>query len=267
MTFIAIHSIFRNCILLNLYFLTTTKIYDIILPVFSDMRNGELNRVKDFIETDDLFFSRYIFDELTIKNITGISNSASFKSSPDALSRLIKKNRSRQAGILGWWSDISSAYSAKHHIAVDNKMWYKKEQLQYYIYEKDKPECIGMICALCKDKKATILFWLTEAGSGKHYGAQIQKAIDKELFVTMGMKEVCRTCIRRNPNFSKVESMLTHAGYEVSGENDGLIRWNKTSETYFNENPHLAPKKHAKTQPLPLWARINIALRTISHTS
>ncbi len=221
--------------------------------------------MKNFVETDDLFLSRYIFDESTVQNMANVSNLASFKSSPEALSRFIKKNRARQAGILGWWSDIASAYSAKHHIAVDNKMWYKKEQLQYYIYEKGNPECIGMICALCKDKKATILFWLTEAGSGKHYGAQIQEAIDKELFVTMGMKEVYRTCIRRNPNFPKVEAMLTHAGYEISEKNESLTRWNKTAETFFKENPYLASKKHRYGSSLPLLARF--ALRTISRFS
>lgn len=197
--------------------------------------------MKDFVKTKRLILSRYIVDDGVSMNDEYLeTHLKSIKSSPEKLSSLIKENADRYHGILGWWSDISSSYSAKRHILEDNRLWVHEQQLQYYVYEKDKNKCIGIICALCDKKEASVLGWLSKEVEGSHYASEIQKAMDYELFVEMGMHCIRRECSKKNPNFNRVVSFMTHAGgYSVQSDNSASTVWQKNKEMYFQENPYL----------------------------
>lgn len=223
--------------------------------------------MKEFVVTDRLILSRYLFEESVPVSVEYIQQQGMVhRTSPQMLSALVKKNRERYRGILGWWDEIDSPYSAKKHILEDNKLWKRKKQLQYYIYEKENQTCVGIICALCDPiaKKAYTLGWLNEAVQGRHYASEIQTALDKELFVTMAMEYVSRECSRKNPNFPRVQSFLTHAGYKIVQEKEFSVIWEKSARTYFEENPHLRGEtnpRQTKTAVQPFSRILSLFMR------
>ena len=130
-------------------------------------------------------------------------------SSAQALSDLLKKNQNVLTGIFGWWIDVASPYSAGIRIHEDSRAWRHKEQLQYYVYEKETQKCIGIFCAIIKKNEAYVLAWLAQNSRGKGYAREIAKAFDKELFETVNLDKVKYECFNLNPHKSKVCSECT----------------------------------------------------------
>ncbi len=200
----------------------------------------------DCLETERLILHRHIFEDGALDCLF---SKKKIKSSPRALAKLIKRNNVVFGGIIGWWIDVSSVYSAGHHLVQDEKAWRLKRHLQYYIYEKESQKCIGIFCALIDKNEAYVLFWLSLEGQHKGYSSEITKETDKELFLTLGIKKVKYECFSFNPYFSKVSSFLKANGYTVVKNDTKSTVWEKTNNRYYEENqimpaPFIEQKKN-----------------------
>lgn len=187
--------------------------------------------MNECVETDRLILHRHIFDDGMLYSQL---NKKQQHSSPQALANLLKKNQNVIMHIFGWWIDVSSAYSAGMHISEDSKAWRHKEQLQYYIYEKETQKCIGIFCALIKNKEAYVLAWLSKDYQNKGYGKETAKALDKELFETLEIDKIKYECFTKNPNQKKVVSFLNAAQYQEEKSDKTSTLWVKTKEAYFS---------------------------------
>ena len=189
--------------------------------------------MKDFVETERLVLHRHIFEDGALALL---SSNKKIKSSPRALAKLIKKNNYVFGGIIGWWIDVSSVYSAGHHLVQDEKSWRLKKHMQYYIYEKESQKCVGIFCALIDKNEAYVLSWLSEDGQHKGYSSEVLKATDKELFLTLGVKKIKYECFLFNPYFKKVATFLENNGYAPTQRNERSVVWEKLREKYYGDN-------------------------------
>ena len=186
--------------------------------------------MNECVKTDRLILHRHIFENGTL--FAQIKQKQQH-SSPQALSDLLKKNQNVLKGIFGWWIDVASPYSAGIRIHEDSRAWRHKEQLQYYVYEKETQKCIGIFCAIIKKNEAYVLAWLSQNNQGKGYAREIAKAFDKELFETVNLDKVKYECFNLNPHKSKVRSFLTDVNYKEEKITTVSTLWSKTRGEYF----------------------------------
>lgn len=189
--------------------------------------------MQDYLYTDRLVLSRY----LPVEKESDGSESfyKKYKSSPYRLRKFIEKNQRVIGHIFGWWVDVLSEYTAAKHIIYDARLWEKKKQLQYYIFEKDKQECIGIVSVPIEKNEGYILLWLIPTAQNKKYAAEVYKAVEKELFLSLGVEKTVCECFKRNSNYAKVCNFMTHMGEFEVEEKTFSIRWVKTKQQYFKE--------------------------------
>ncbi len=182
------------------------------------------------VETKRLILHRHIFDDGTV---LAQMNKKNCCSSPQALSLFLKHNQELISGIFGWWLDVASPYSAGWHIHDDARAWRHKEQLQYYIYEKETQKCVGIFCALIKNNEAYVLAWLSKEGQKKGYASEVALSFEKELFETLGVDKIKYECFNLNPYKKRVASFLIKMNYQEEITPNSSTLWIKTRDDYF----------------------------------
>ncbi|MBO7245027.1 MAG: GNAT family N-acetyltransferase [Alphaproteobacteria bacterium] len=214
--------------------------------------------MKDFVETERLIMHRCIFEEGELFQHMQKKHP---QSSATALAVFIKKNKEVTDGIFGWWSDISSPYSAMHHIKEDDHLWRHKKQIQYYLYNKKTEKCIGIFCALIKENKADILVWLTKDAQRNGYAVEGAKAFEKELFLTAGVDAIQYRCYRHNPNKQRVSAFLKFLDYPAPKEDDSVFIWIKEKTQFLQKNGLIEKKICTATLPIvPFLTRLKMTL-------
>lgn len=204
--------------------------------------------MKEFVETERLILSRFIFEDGSLFQQMQKRHPSS---SPVALAGLIKKNKEVMQGIFGWWNDIASSYSAAHHIRTDEHLWRHKKQFQYYLYDKRTEKCIGVFCSLVNENKAEVLVWLSKEAQRNGFAVEAAKAFEKELFLTAQVDAVEYRCYRHNPNKQRVAAFLKILNYPAPVENKNAFVWVKTKENFLS-TAQTSEKKLIIRQSTPL---------------
>lgn len=214
--------------------------------------------MKNFVETERLVLHRFIFEDGTLFQQMQKKHP---HSSALALAALIKKNKQIISGIFGWWSDISSPYSAGFHIKEDEKRWRHEQQFQYYLYDKKSEKCIGIFCALIENNQADVLVWLSDEGQRNGYAAEASKVFEKELFLTQGIDLIQYKCYQHNPNKQRVAAFLKVLNYTVPFEKGNAFVWQKSRREFLLQNGFKETKIQVANQKvISFFKRMKMAL-------
>lgn len=213
--------------------------------------------MKDFVETERLILSRFIFEDGSLFHQMQKKHP---HSSSEALAYLIKNNKEVINGIFGWWADIASPYSAGYHIRMDEHLWRHKKQFQYYLYDKKTEKCIGVFCSLINENKADVLVWLSKEAQRNGFAVEAAKSFEKELFLTAGVDAIQYRCYRHNQNKQRVAAFLKILNYPSPIEGEKAFIWIKTKENFLSTVQTLEKKLITRqVTPNSFFAKMRLA--------